>query len=180
MSRAKRGRLLSATLTLCLLTGCAAGTLDEGAPPTQENGPGSGYEFGGDAEHFVRDESGVYLCVLRRPTDLADLRRQFNKRPPMGIEGADVGNGEAVFAQTCQACHGPAAVGVAGLGPALVANRFVSSLSDSELFEFVTMGRTANDPTNQSGLPMPPNGGNPSLTESDIADIVAFLRSLEG
>lgn len=31
------------------------------------------------ADRLVRDAKGAYLCVLRRPDDLADLRAQFHK-----------------------------------------------------------------------------------------------------
>jgi hypothetical protein len=33
------------------------------------------------ADHIVVDASGAYFCLLRRDTDLAALRRQFNGGP---------------------------------------------------------------------------------------------------
>ncbi len=46
----------------------------------QQNDPAA--EFGSFSisaeEHIVRDDSGSYFCVLRRPDDLAQLRAQFN------------------------------------------------------------------------------------------------------
>ena len=35
------------------------------------------------------------------------------------------------------------------------------------------------DPANTTGVAMPPKGGNPALKEADLADIVAYLRTLE-
>ncbi len=39
-------------------------------------------------------------------------------------------------------------------------------------------GRTPGDPDNESGMPMPPRGGDPRLTDDDLAAIVVFLRTL--
>jgi disulfide bond formation protein DsbB len=52
-------------------------------------------------------------------------------------------------------------------------------LSDGEFVEFVKNGRKITDPLNNTGVDMPPYGGNPALTEQDLFDIVAYVRSLE-
>jgi len=52
-------------------------------------------------------------------------------------------------------------------------------LSDAELVEFIKMGRSVGDPANTTGVDMPPKGGSPSLSDQDIYDIVAYLRTLE-
>ena len=96
---------------------------------------------------------------------------------PSGVAGDPVA-GEQVYSSTCAACHGPAAEGVPGLGPALAGNEFVSSLSDDELVAFLEEGRPADHPDNATGIAMPPKGGNPSLTDQDLYDVVAFLRTL--
>jgi nitrite reductase (NO-forming) len=95
-----------------------------------------------------------------------------------GDEGANADNGQVLFAQTCAACHGPNAEGVDGLGPALVANQFVAGLSDEDLVEFLKVGRPADHPDNATGIMMPPKGGNPALSDSDLADIAAYLREI--
>ena len=38
----------------------------------------------------------------------------------------------------------------------------------------------ADDPENRSGLAMPAWGGNPALSEENLLDVVAFLRTLDG
>jgi disulfide bond formation protein DsbB len=44
--------------------------------------------------------------------------------------------------------------------------------------DFNKPGRPATDPLNPTGVDMPPRGGNPALTDDDLVDIVAFLRSI--
>jgi disulfide bond formation protein DsbB len=86
--------------------------------------------------------------------------------------------GKAAYAKTCTACHGPEAKGVPGLGKDLTTSEFVASKSDAELKEFIITGRPASDPLNTTRVDMPAKGGNPSLTDQDIENIVAFLRSI--
>jgi disulfide bond formation protein DsbB len=52
-------------------------------------------------------------------------------------------------------------------------------LSDAEFVSFVKNGRDITDPLNTTGLDMPPYGGNPALSEQDLFDIVAYIRTLE-
>ena len=87
--------------------------------------------------------------------------------------------GRQAFAETCAACHGSDARGRPHLGKDLTASEFAIGLSDAELIEFIKAGRPAGDPLNTTGVPMPPRGGNPSLTDQDLADIVAYLCTLE-
>lgn len=92
--------------------------------------------------------------------------------------GGDAANGEKVFAGTCSACHGADAMGIDGLGKQLVESEFVASQSDAELFTLITTGRPSSDPLNTTGVDMPPKGGNPSLNDAALADVIAYLRSL--
>ena len=91
----------------------------------------------------------------------------------------DSAMGETIFVSTCTACHGTGAVGVEGLGPALVDNVFIAGLSDDELLVFLNEGRATDHPDNSTGVAMPPKGGNASLTDDDLNDIIAYLRSLQ-
>ena len=87
----------------------------------------------------------------------------------------------ATLYTTCAGCHGASGEGVSALGVSLTNSEFVSSQSDSDLVAFIKAGRAADDPENKTGatLCVPPLGGNPSLTESDLYDLVAFLRTLQ-
>lgn len=91
----------------------------------------------------------------------------------------DPAAGAEVFASTCASCHGADAKGLPNLGKDLTTSEFVKSLSDAELVAFITQGRPSSDPANTTGVDMPPKGGNPSLTEQDLYDVVAYIRTLE-
>ena len=91
----------------------------------------------------------------------------------------DATHGEELYQGTCAACHGADATGIDGLGKDLHDNEFTNSLSDPELIAFLEVGRPASDPLNTTGVDMPPKGGNPALTDQDLQDIVAYLRTLQ-
>ena len=86
--------------------------------------------------------------------------------------------GAELYQGTCSACHGPDAKGLPNLGKDLTTSEFVSSNSDQELLAFVKEGRPADHPDNTTGVAMLPKGGNPALTDQDILDIIAYVRSL--
>ncbi len=88
-------------------------------------------------------------------------------------------DGSELFVATCSSCHGADATGLPGLGKALTASDFVAGMSDTELVAFITEGRPADHPDNEAGVAMPPKGGNPALSDDDLLDIVAFLRTLQ-
>lgn len=85
--------------------------------------------------------------------------------------------GKKVF-NSCIACHGKNGTGVANLGADLVHSSFVSTKSDQELIAFIKKGRLPTDPETKMKLNMPPKGGNPALNDKQLADVVAYLRSL--
>ncbi len=87
--------------------------------------------------------------------------------------------GEQLYQASCAACHGMDARGIPGLGKDLRASEFVKGLSDQELLDFIKKGRDASDPANTTGVAMPPKGGNPALTDEDIMNIIAYIRSIE-
>ncbi|MEA1904157.1 MAG: cytochrome c [Actinomycetota bacterium] len=95
-----------------------------------------------------------------------------------GLVG-DAAAGEDVYASTCATCHGPDATGIDGLGKDLHNNAFVDGLNDAELVAFLEEGRSAGDPANETGVDMPPKGGNPSLSDQDLYDVSAYLRTLD-
>lgn len=92
----------------------------------------------------------------------------------------DVANGKELYAGTCASCHGADAKGIQGLGKPLANSAFVKDTSEADLVAFVEKGRPADDPKNTTGVAMPPKGGNASLTETDVTDIVAYLKTLQG
>jgi mono/diheme cytochrome c family protein len=91
----------------------------------------------------------------------------------------DAAAGEPLFQSTCAACHGPDGKGLPNLGKDFTASEFVKSQSDAELVAFVKQGRPVSDPANTTGVDMPPKGGNPALSDEDLFDIVAYIRTLQ-
>jgi mono/diheme cytochrome c family protein len=86
--------------------------------------------------------------------------------------------GQELFAGTCAACHGPQGEGIPGLGKDMTTSQFIAGKTDQELIDFIKVGRDPSDPLNTTGVAMPPKGGNPALSDQDLADIVAFIRTI--
>ena len=87
--------------------------------------------------------------------------------------------GQEIYGTICIACHGQGGVGIQGLGKDMTTSEFIAGLSDQELVEFITVGRDPSDPLNTTGIAMPAKGGNPSLDDEDLLDIVAYIRSIQ-
>jgi len=91
----------------------------------------------------------------------------------------DAVKGKDAYMQSCTACHGPDAKGIKGLGKDLTNNEYIKTHTDEELLKYVLVGRMPDDPLNTTGVAMPPKGGNPALTEAQIVDIIAYMRTLQ-
>ncbi len=89
-----------------------------------------------------------------------------------------VAQGKKVFDRICATCHGKDANGLPKLGKGLRNNEFTKSQSDAELVAFLKTGRPATHPLNTTGVDMPPKGGDPTITETDLQNVVAFMRTL--
>ncbi|MEE8525691.1 MAG: cytochrome c [Thermoanaerobaculia bacterium] len=89
-----------------------------------------------------------------------------------------VEQGQRIYGRVCATCHGQDAKGMPSLGKGLRGNAFTRSLSDSELVAFLKAGRSAGDPLNETGIDMPPRGGDPTITDDELDALVAFLRTL--
>ena len=90
----------------------------------------------------------------------------------------DPANGEVLYNGTCVACHGPNGEGIEGLGKPWVGSNFINSLTDQEMFDFLLEGRPSDHPENTTGIAMLPRGGNPNLTDDDLFDLIAYMRTL--
>jgi disulfide bond formation protein DsbB len=88
-------------------------------------------------------------------------------------------HGTKLFGATCAACHGKDARGLPKLGKDLVSSEFCRKLDDDGLLAFVKRGRDTSDPLNTSQTAMPPKGGNPALSDDDLLDVIAYVRSLQ-
>ncbi len=86
--------------------------------------------------------------------------------------------GKVIYNKTCIACHGEGGVGVENLGKNWVVSEFIANATDEELVEFIKVGRAIDDPMSAGKAPMPPYGGDPTLTDEDLRNVVAYMRSL--
>jgi disulfide bond formation protein DsbB len=96
-------------------------------------------------------------------------------------DGADepLAYAKQLFAQNCSACHGSSAQGLPRQGANLRTSTFLAQHTDEEMLAFLKSGRQPSDPQSLLKLPMPPRGGNPSLTDDRLLDIVQYLRLLQ-
>jgi mono/diheme cytochrome c family protein len=113
------------------------------------------------------------------PTDLPPIDQQFDIAAlsyPLDV----VSLGRDVYLANCFACHNPSSTGRAAhdIGKDLVDNEFIQTSTDQELIDFIKKGRLATDPANVTGNEMPARGGNPNLSDEEIASAVAYLREL--
>lgn len=88
----------------------------------------------------------------------AGVRATLAQRP-------DTAPGERLYAQACEACHGPAGQG--DRGPALNTGRFAHGGEDDDLRRTIRGG--------VPGTQMPPFA---RLTDAEVAQLVAYIRSL--
>ncbi len=90
----------------------------------------------------------------------------------------DAAKGKEVFAGTCATCHGPDAKGLPNLGKDMTTSQFIASQSNDQLLAFIKTGRPASDPANTTKVDMPPKGGNPALSDDNLKDVIAYIRTL--
>jgi cytochrome c oxidase cbb3-type subunit 3 len=112
-------------------------------------------------------------------TVVAHLRSLSGVPPPSDARPArwvtaNPTQGKRIFESTCAGCHGPQGKG--GEGPALNNKVLLESATDTYLVETIRRGRrgTAMAPF------IEPSPVRPTLTQSDIEAVVAYLRSLQG
>lgn len=123
---------------------------------------------------WARDKGG--RLTSREVDDVVALMRHWQTAPsvtPPAVAQGDAAAGAGIFAARCAGCHGDDAQGGEYMS---VANpRFLEIASDAFIAESIRKGRT--------GTPMPAFGmehaTDGALSETDIADVTAFIRSLQ-
>lgn len=132
----------------------------------------------------LQDPRRMPQMTAYEPPSLAPT--QADKDAALSAAGGDaelagyIASGNKLFHSICVACHGQNGVGIQGNGKALVHNDFIKSLNDDDLLAFIKKGRDPGDPKNTTGVGMPPKGGNPALSDDDLLDIIAYVRTLQG
>ena len=82
--------------------------------------------------------------------------------------------GEKIFASACAGCHGLKGEGVPGMSQDMTQSQLIDTKTDQELVEFIKLGGVPGEPP-----VMLPKGGAPSLSDQNLVDIVAYIRSLQ-
>jgi len=90
----------------------------------------------------------------------------------VGAVHADDQGGKTVYQGTCIACHGPDGKGVLPGVPDFTAPNSPLSQPDGVLIKHITEGFQAPD----SPMAMPARGGNPTLTDTQISEALAYIR----
>ena len=84
-------------------------------------------------------------------------------------------NGASLFAAHCAACHGPQGQGIPALTPSLQTSSRVRDMTPDALAALIREGITQDDPRNQTGNVMPPNGGA-ALSATQLQAVVEYLK----
>lgn len=110
------------------------------------------------------------------------------KLGPMGVGGSgldldpnrqpDLAQGKMIYTRACATCHGPGGHGLPHQGAPLSTSNFVHTGTDVQIIKMVKMGRTPSDPKSVMQLPMPAKGGYTSLSDAELHDVVAYVRTL--
>jgi mono/diheme cytochrome c family protein len=119
----------------------------------------------------------IVLALVATACGGSDTAATPSTATPSTSSGS-VAAGIEFYAGTCIACHGPNGEGIEGLGKPWVGSDFINSRTDAEMLAFLIEGRASDHPENTTGIAMMPRGGNPSLTDDDLLDLIAYMRTL--
>jgi mono/diheme cytochrome c family protein len=120
----------------------------------------------------------IALLLISALSLAACGKKELDQSSQSAAAVGDPAAGKELFAGTCSACHGPEGKGIPSLGKDMTTSEFIAGKTDAELIEFIKKGRDPSDPLNTTGVAMPPKGGNPALSDQDLANIVAHIRTL--
>jgi cytochrome c oxidase subunit III len=95
------------------------------------------------------------------------------------VMAGDPATGKPLYMASCIGCHGNSGEGVEGVGPPLKGSAFVGQTSLAQLSAMIAAGRQPDAPDSVMNALMPPRGGNPFLGDDEIANIAAYVRSLD-
>jgi mono/diheme cytochrome c family protein len=116
------------------------------------------------------------LIALTAVTTLADSSPSPSPSGSPAALPGDPARGATLFGQNCATCHGANLEGGIGavLNPIDKLAGVANPLDPNILIGIITNGRApqSGDPKQ---TPMPPKGGNSSLTDQDIKDMVSYI-----
>jgi mono/diheme cytochrome c family protein len=149
-----RGASLAATATRDYLeSNIAKGRPGTEMPAWEKRGGG-----------MLPEEISVLVDYLRAGSSLTTAAAR--------LAPGDAERGSILFSQNCAGCHGPA--GLHGIAPELANPTFLQSASDAFIVTTIRNGRR--------GTPMPAfqRPGTAGLTDREIADLLAYIRTWGG
>lgn len=88
------------------------------------------------------------------------------------IANDDASNGFKVYTLNCIVCHGDDGAGQMPGVPDLIESNKWTKKTDEQLLETIKKGTQGSGST----ISMPPNGGNPDLSDTDIRDAIIYMR----
>lgn len=105
---------------------------------------------------------------------IRDWQTEEIKLPvPKKISG-NVKNGARIYKLYCQTCHGENAAGMPEMGPSLSNTEYLKYTTNQQIWISTAYGRE----NTRMGSSLKGLDGVRQLTESDITDIVSYIRSL--
>jgi len=122
----------------------------------------------------------VWGITLYEEPHHAQRAESFAPADSSAVAAGDAEHGKTLWLATCRSCHGIQGEGIPGQGKDIRGSEFIAGQSDEDLVKFVKIGRMPFDPLNTTGIQMPGRGGNPLLTDDDLRDIVAYVRTFPG
>lgn len=130
--------------------------------------------FGGMALLLI----GLLATRPSPPPAKSRVASESSQTVTVAFDPAKAKAGENNYQTTCSACHGFNAMGIPGLGKALIGIAFVNDQTDDQLLAFLQKGRDVTDPLNTTGVMMPARGGNPTFGDDKLVEVIAYIRSL--
>lgn len=95
---------------------------------------------------------------------------------PATLAAADPARGARVYGETCVACHGDNGAGAIEGVPPMSGPGGRLAKPDEQLLRHIIDGYQSPG----SPMPMPARGGNPELTDQELADALAYMRQKFG
>ncbi len=132
------------------------------------------------AQNITDEEVNDVMIYLRT---LQDASQPYASMESWIIERSTTevafdGPGRDLFVSMCSSCHGPNGEGMDGLGKPFTTSEFIQNSTDKEIVTLVKMGRPIWDAANTTGVDMPSKGGNPAMSDGELDDIIAYIRSI--
>jgi cytochrome c5 len=117
-------------------------------------------------------QRGVMVRVAMGGMGMGGMTPEDRGNASASQTGANRGRGEVIYDRTCMACHGADGTGAIPGAPDLTRAKGPLAKSDRVLLKHIRDGFQSPG----SSAAMPPKGGDPELTDSDIRAVIQYMR----